>query len=90
MQEPTPASSHSRVALGGRDWHIYALEPTDREHRRLLDSLKLSNVRNVTPIHAAVGETPGRGRLIVADSQFSGLNTLGGAFRVPRHRRNSS
>jgi hypothetical protein len=53
-----------------------AKAPNARQRVRRRRALKLSNARNVTPIHAAVGEAPGRGRPVVADSQFRGLNTL--------------
>jgi FkbM family methyltransferase len=59
---------------------VYAFEPSAREHRRLLDSLDLSRVSNVTAVCAAVGASPGQGILRVADAPYSGLNTLGNRF----------
>jgi FkbM family methyltransferase len=59
---------------------VYAFEPSAREYRRLLDSLDLSRVSNVTPVRAAVGASSGRGILRVSDAPYSGLNTLGNRF----------
>jgi FkbM family methyltransferase len=64
----------------GEEGQVYALEPSGREYGRLLDSLELSRVSNITPVRAAVGASPGHGRLLVADASYSGLNTLGDRF----------
>jgi FkbM family methyltransferase len=80
------AGAHAGVvSLAASRWvgeagHVYAIEPSGREHRRLLDSIELSRAANVTPIRAAVGAAPGRGTLLVADAAYSGLNTLGARF----------
>ena len=76
----------------GRTGRLYAFEPSTREHQRLLDSLDLSGVSNVTPVRAAVGTTPGRGTLRVAAAPYSGLNTLGDRFAyddIPESSRES-
>jgi FkbM family methyltransferase len=65
--------------LGGTG-RVYAFEPSLREYRRLLESVDLSHVSNITAVRAAVGATSGRGRLRVADAPHSGLNTLGDRF----------
>jgi FkbM family methyltransferase len=80
------AGAHAGVvSLAASRWvgeagHVYAFEPSEREYRRLLDSLELSRVSNVTPLRTAVGATPGSGSLLVADAPYSGLNTLGDRF----------
>jgi FkbM family methyltransferase len=65
------------VGSGGT---IYSFEPSEREHRRLVESLELSSAANVTPVRAAVAATSGRGALRVAGDANSGLNTLGDRF----------
>jgi FkbM family methyltransferase len=80
------AGAHAGVvSLAASRWvgptgRVYAFEPSEREYRRLLDSLELSRVSNVTPVRAAVGAKSGKGSLMVADAPFSGLNTLGDRF----------
>jgi len=64
----------------GQTGRVYAFEPSGREYGRLLDSLELSRVANVTPVRAAVGAAPGQGSLLIADAAYSGLNTLGEEF----------
>ena len=80
------AGAHAGVvSLAASRWvgptgRVYAFEPSEREYRRLLDSLKLSRASNVTPVRAAVGAKSEKGSLMVADASFSGLNTLGERF----------
>jgi FkbM family methyltransferase len=80
------AGAHAGVlSLAASRWvggagNVCAFEPSEREYRRLLDTLDLSRVSNVTPVHAAVGAAPGHGSLRVADASYSGLNTLGDRF----------
>jgi FkbM family methyltransferase len=59
---------------------VYSFEPSEREFRRLLESVDLSAAANVTPVHLAAAATSGRGLLRVARSIHSGLNTLGDQF----------
>jgi FkbM family methyltransferase len=73
------------VTLAASRWvgeagRVYAFEPSGREYGRLLDSLELSRVANVTPVRSAVGAARGRTSLLVADAPYSGLNTLGDRF----------
>jgi len=73
------------VSLAASRWvarrgKVYSLEPSEREFRRLLETIELSDVRNVVPVRAAVSSTSGQGFLRVAGDADSGLNTLGTRF----------
>jgi FkbM family methyltransferase len=74
------------VEAGG---HVYALEPSEREYRRLLDHLSLYGLSNVTAVRVAAGGRDGSAPLRVARFPNAGHNTLGASFAyadVPMER----
>jgi FkbM family methyltransferase len=73
------------VSLAASRWvgpagHVYAFEPSAREFARLCDSIERSQVRNITPVRAALPSFLGSATLRVAAAASGGLNTLGDSF----------
>lgn len=63
-----------RIGEGGR---VLALEPSSREHDRLLANLRLNGIGNVTPLAVAAHEREGSACLHVGEFGHEGHNTLG-------------
>jgi FkbM family methyltransferase len=59
---------------------VFSFEPSEREHRSLVQNLELNEANNVTPIRAALSDRVGLATLRVAASSHGGLNTLGESF----------
>jgi FkbM family methyltransferase len=73
------------VSLAASRWvgpsgHVYAFEPSGREFARLSANIERSQLRNVTPIRAALSSFSGSAPLRVAAAASGGLNTLGDSF----------
>lgn len=64
----------SKVGDSGR---VVALEPSEREYKRLLKNLALNGLRNVRPLRLAAASFNGTARLRVAGYRHEGHNTLG-------------
>ena len=56
---------------------VLALEPSEREFRRLAAHVRLNRLRNVRCRRVALGRSQGRGRLRIAAEWNAGHNTLG-------------
>jgi FkbM family methyltransferase len=63
-----------RLQDGGR---VVSIEPSQRERAVLQQNIELNQLPNVTVLPAAACERAGEVELLVADSQYSGHNTLG-------------
>jgi FkbM family methyltransferase len=63
--------------LVGREGIVLALEPSDREFRRLKTNLALNHAANVRPRQVAVFNRETDMDLLIASPPFSGHNTLG-------------
>lgn len=66
--------------LVGPDGHVYAFEPSPSNYRALCSNVALNGLTNVTPLQAAVGETPGRAVLYEGPGTNSGRATLNPAL----------
>lgn len=64
----------------GASGRVYSLEPSAREHQRLLDNVRLNAARNVHADRLAVSDRAGAALLRIAAGGHGGLNTLGRAF----------
>ena len=64
----------------GPSGHVYAFEPSAREFARLSENIERSQLRNVTPVRAALSSFCGSAPLRVAAAASGGLNTLGDSF----------
>jgi FkbM family methyltransferase len=56
---------------------VYAIEPSDREYKRLVDHLALNRLSNVIPARLALGDRSASASLRVAPFPNAGHNTLG-------------
>ena len=56
---------------------VYAVEPSDREYKRLVDHLALNSLTNVIPARMALSDQNGSALLRVAPFPNAGHNTLG-------------
>jgi FkbM family methyltransferase len=56
---------------------IFSFEPCARTHERLLNNVKLNDLRNVSVMRAALGDVEGQAVLHVNRKGKDGLNTLG-------------
>jgi len=67
----------------GAQGHVYAFEPSEREHARLVDHVTLNDLQNVSARRQAIGNRDGAARLRVAPFPHAGHNTLGVEFAYP-------
>lgn len=65
------------AAKVGKKGSVLALEPSRREYARLMDNLRLNNLKNVKPLRLAASDFNGIARLNVAGYMHEGHNTLG-------------
>ncbi len=70
-----------RVGPGGT---VLAVEPSGREHRRLLANLERNPDMRVIPVRAALGRAPGEALLAVAEVGHEGQNTIGESVSNPK------
>ena len=70
-----------RVGPGGA---VLAVEPSGREHRRLLANLERNPDMRVIPVRAALGRAPGEALLAVAEVGHEGQNTIGESVSNPK------
>ena len=68
----------------GQAGTVLAIEPSDREHRRLLANLARNPKVGVTPVRAALGREPGEAVLAVAEAGHEGQNTIGPSVSNPK------
>ncbi|MDR1551772.1 MAG: FkbM family methyltransferase [Holosporaceae bacterium] len=62
----------------GKNGHVFAIEPSVRDFRRLVDNVNLNGLGNVISTHRlAVSDQNGKANLLVASEERSSLNTLG-------------
>jgi FkbM family methyltransferase len=66
----------------GPDGKVYAIEPSDREYKRLLDHLDLNHLTNVKPTRVALSDQNASAPLRIAPFPNAGHNTLG-SFAYP-------
>lgn len=64
------------------DGGVLAIEPSDREYKRLLQQIKLNNFKNIIVLKMALSNQKSIGKLNVASVGYEGHNTLG-AFAYP-------
>lgn len=69
-----------RVGATGR---VVAIEPSTREHARLVENIRLNRLTNVDVVKVAVADEPATSKLAVAQYGHEGLNTLGGTIANP-------
>lgn len=67
------------IGPGGK---VYAIEPSDREYKRLLDHLALNRLKNVIPARVAISDRSASAPLRIASFPNAGHNTLG-SFAYP-------
>ncbi len=65
------------AAKVGPTGKVWAVEPSERECRRLRRNIELSSVSNVSVQQVALSNETGTGALTVAEAEHSGHNTLG-------------
>ncbi len=65
------------AAKVGREGHVWAVEPSDRELRRLSANLALNAAANVSSHRLALSNENGSAQLIVASDEHGGHNSLG-------------
>ena len=65
------------AAKVGPTGKVWAVEPSDRECRRLKRNIELSSLSNVSVQQVALSDKSGTGSLTVAGDEHSGHNTLG-------------
>lgn len=68
------------AAWAGPAGRILSFEPSSREHARLAEHVALNRLSTVEVRREALGASEGVKALSVAESQYSGLNTLAGRF----------
>jgi len=74
------------AALVGRDGRVVAIEPSEREYRRLSNHVSLNNLVNVTALNVAASSTSGKADLKIAEEWNAGHNTLGQyAYDATKH-----
>jgi FkbM family methyltransferase len=62
----------------GAEGRVIAIEPSSRERDHLEANIRRNNVKSITILPVALGETAGKGQLKLADGGHTGHNTLGG------------
>ena len=68
----------------GRAGRVLAVEPSSREYGRLLANVRLNRLENVTAMQVALGASPGRATLAIADEGHEGQNTVGPRVSNPK------
>ena len=68
------------AAWSGSAGRVLAFEPSSREYARLVEHVDLNELTNVETSRTALGSSPGVRNLRVAESHYSGLNTLAPRF----------
>lgn len=61
---------------------VIAIEPSSREHGRLLENIRI-NKAPIVPLRAALGRQPGEATLAIAESGHEGQNTIGETVSNP-------
>jgi FkbM family methyltransferase len=72
--------SLAAAAFVGSSGQVIAFEPSSREYASLLANLKLNGLSHVTSVQSAIGEAVGHADLKIAESLYSGHNTLMSGF----------
>jgi FkbM family methyltransferase len=69
-----------RVGASGR---VLAVEPSAREHERLLENVALNRLSNVVTLRVALGAESGEAPLAIAEDGHEGQNTIGEVVSNP-------
>jgi FkbM family methyltransferase len=67
----------------GRTGTVLAVEPSSREHERLLANLRLNRIENATIARVALGAAAGMATLTIAPERHEGQNTIGQELANP-------